>query len=169
MLSQDEAHVRFVSYKIPVEFIQENIGLFVESNDLLELKRRIMRYLQIKIRRASPLYFELKAHSEPKLELDDLRDKYSHMGKKTILDDYYISRDRKMLMMLIKPVWDTNDLAKTHDFIEALRQRLTNNSELARQGTNLVEDYQLTGHEGTIAYGFYRDVQDLFGRLVCHR
>ena len=57
-----------------------------------------------------------------KLDLQDLVDKYSSVGKKSIIDDYYISPDRKMMMMLIKPMWDTNELGKTKDYVEKLTQ-----------------------------------------------
>ena len=38
-LSADSAHVRAVTYRMPVQFIQDNIGLFVDTEDLKTLAR----------------------------------------------------------------------------------------------------------------------------------
>ena len=154
LLQADRENVRFVTYKTPVEFIQENMVLFVETPDLQEGRRRIMTYLRERIRRASPLYFELRPTPEPELKLDDLRDKYSRVGKKTILDDYYISGDRQMVIMLIKPMWDTNDLGKTKRYIDKLEVDLAHYSRDNAHGVHLVQDYAQVGRAGTIAYGY---------------
>ena len=154
MLQADHDNVRFVTHKVPVDFIQENMVLFVAPEDLQEGKRRIMAYLREKARRANPFYFELRPTPLPKLELDDLRDKYSRVGKKTILDDFYISNDRQMIIMLIKPMWDTNELGQTKRYIDKLKVDLTAYAKRNARQTQLVEDYALVGSAGTIAYGF---------------
>ncbi len=154
LIQADKENVRFFTYKMPVEFVQENMVLFVKTEDLAEGKRRIMAYLKDQLRRNNPFYIELKKTEPVKLEMQDLIDKYSSVGKKSIRDDYYISPDRKMLMILIKPMWDTNELGKTKAYVEKLNRDLAEYSKTNAAGVKLVEDYDLMGDTKTVAYGF---------------
>lgn len=153
-IEADHEHVRTLTYKVPVEFFQENMVLFVKNEDLVEGKKRIMHYLRDQIRRASPFFFELVKNEPVKLDLHDLIEKYNHVGKKSIADDYYISADRQMVLLLIKPMWDANDLARTADLVERLNALAADYSRTNSRGIKLVEDYQKMGETGTIAYGY---------------
>jgi uncharacterized protein len=151
-LLADKAHVRFVTYKVPVEFIQDNMVLFIKTEDLLEAQRRIKAFIKDQLRRNNPFHIELRKTAPVKLDLQDLVDKYSSIGKKSISDDYYISKDKKMLILLIKPMWNSTELDKTAAFRDALK------GELARvgkaTGIALVEDYAKMGDARTLYYGF---------------
>lgn len=153
-LLADKENVRFVTYKIPVEFVQQNMSLFIKTEDLAEGKRRIMAYMKDQLRRNNPFFIELKKTEPVKLDLQDLINKYSSVGKKSIIDDYYISPDRKMMMILIKPMWDTNELGKTKAYVQKLNQDLAEYSKANPQGVKLVEDYALMGDAKTVAYGY---------------
>ncbi|WP_224244564.1 efflux RND transporter permease subunit [Hyalangium gracile] len=153
-LQADKENVRFVTYKIPVEFVQQNMALFIKTEDLAEGKSRISRYMKDQLRRNNPFFIELKKTEPVKLDLQDLINKYSSVGKKSIIDDYYISPDRKMMMMLIKPMWDTNELGKTKAYVTKLTQELAEYSKTNPQGVKLVEDYELMGDDKTVAYGY---------------
>lgn len=159
MLRADTANVRFVTYRVPVEFVQENMVLFLKTEDLQEIHRRLSRpkieaYLRDQIRRSNPFFIQLRDTPAVTLDVQDMIDKYSHVGKKTILDDYYISKDRKMLLLLIKPMWDTNELGKTQAYIAKLDQDFRNYNQANPHGTKLVEDYKLMGSGATVAYGY---------------
>jgi hypothetical protein len=153
-LLADKENVRFVTYKIPVEFVQQNMSLFIKTEDLAEGKRRINAFMKDQLRRNNPFFIELKKTEPVKLDLQDLINKYSSVGKKSIIDDYYISPDRKMMMILIKPMWDTNELGKTKAYVEKLTQDLAEYSKTNPQGVKLVEDYELMGDAKTVAYGY---------------
>ena len=148
-----QARVRSVTYKIPVAFFQEKMVLFVKTADLLEGKRRVMTYLRQKMRQTNPFYVQLREQAEPQLDLSDLQEKYSRVGKKTILDDYYISSDRQMMLMLVKPLWDVNDLDKTRAFVHQLRRSLAAYGADNPRGTQLTEDALQPGTGPTITYG----------------
>ena len=109
--------VRFITYKVPIEFVQENMVLFIRTEDLVEGKKRINAYLKDQLRRNNPFFIELRKTEPVKLDLTDLINKYSSIGKKSIRDDYYISDDKKMMMVLIKPMWNSTLLPRTKDFI----------------------------------------------------
>ena len=153
-LQADKERIRDLMYKVPVEFFQEKMVLFIKTEDLIEAKTRINKFVRDKVKRASPFFVEIRKTEPVKLELQDLIDKYNHIGKKSIADDYYISADRKMLLLLIKPMWDSNELAKTKELLAALDARLAEYSKTNPHGIKLVEDYDLMGTTGTIAYGY---------------
>ncbi|HZA49533.1 MAG TPA: MMPL family transporter [Myxococcaceae bacterium] len=154
MLTEDKENVRFVTYKVPVEFVQKNMVLFIDTEDLAEAKKRINAYIKDQIRRNNPFNFDLTGvKREPvKLELQDLIDKYSKVGEKSIRDDYYISDDRQMMMMLIKPMWNTTELPRTRAFLATLSERFADYEK--RTGTRLVEDYDKLGDSRTVFYGY---------------
>ncbi len=161
--AEGHPYVRFITYKVPVEFMQENMVLFIETKDLQEARKRITAYLRDQIRRASPFYFEIKKTKPVALDLKDLIDKYSSVGKKSIRDSYYISDDQKMMMILVKPMWNSTELQKTEEFIEYLTggarpgQPTTQGlfADYAKQsGVSLVEDYEKMGDQKTLYFGF---------------
>lgn len=154
MLEADKEHVRFVTYKVPVEFIQQNMVLFVKTEDLLEGKKRINAFLRDQIRRASPFFFEIKKTEPLKLDLEDLIEKYSSVGKKSIRDDYYISKDRQVMLLLIKPKWDTNEIGKTHDFVQTLNGKLKAYGESNKFGLKFEESYDRAPKKGLITFGY---------------
>ena len=155
MLQADKEHVRFITYKVPVEFVQQNMVLFVKTEDLAEGKRRIMAFLKDQLRRNNPFFIEIKKTEPVKLDLSDLVEKYSSVGKKSIRDDYYISQDRKMLLILIKPMWDSNQLARSKAYVAKLRADLAAYSKSEKAGgVEVVEDYEKMGDKKLVAYGF---------------
>lgn len=171
MLAEKE-NVRFVTYKVPVEFIQENMVLFIAPEDLAEGRKRINAYLRDQMKRASPFYVEIRKTEPVKLDLQDLIDKYSAIGKKSIRDDYYISDDKKMIMMLVKPMWNSTELPLTVKYLEHLTgwpvvtdmksegmgkapKEGSLLAEVAKQtGIKLVEDYDKAGDKETVYFGF---------------
>ncbi len=154
MLVRDKKDVRSVSYRLPIEFIQKNIGLFIHTEDLLSAKARIDAYLQDRMRRASPFFFEIKPTPPVKLDLSDLYAKYDHIGQKEISDDYYVSRDGKLLVLFVKPMWDSDDLGKTHAYVAKLKAELARYSKTNDRGIKLQESYSpATPPKGTVTYG----------------
>jgi predicted RND superfamily exporter protein len=154
-LQADKEHVRFITYKVPVEFVQQNMGLFIKTEDLVDGKSRIMPWLKDQLRRANPFFIEIQKTEPKKLDMTDLINKYSSVGKKSIRDDYYISQDRQMVLILIKPMWDSNQLAKTKEFVDGLKKELAAYSKSPESGgVELKEDYNLMGSDKLVAYGF---------------
>lgn len=155
-------YVRFITYKVPVEFVRENMILFIRNEDLVEAKKRIDPYVKDQLRRNNPFFIELRKTEPVKLDLTDLINKYSSIGKKSIRDDYYISDDKKMMMILIKPMWNSTLLPQTKAFVEAMTggapigTQLTKGLlfEAAKNSVELVEDYHLMGDKQRIAFGF---------------
>ena len=66
-----QPYVRSLTYKVPVEFIQENMVLFIRTEDLIEGKKRINAYLKDQLRRNNPFFIELRKTEPVKLDLTD--------------------------------------------------------------------------------------------------
>ncbi|MFZ5468247.1 MAG: efflux RND transporter permease subunit [Myxococcota bacterium] len=156
--------VNFITYKVPVEFVQKNMVLFLATEDLAEGKRRIMAYLKDQLRRNNPFFIEIKKTEPVKLDLSDLVAKYSRIGKKSVKDDYYISEDRKMIILLIKPRWNAPELDKTRAFVDEVRGLLAEYGQRNAHGVKLSESYEETPPPtGQITYGFtgsYKTIVD---------
>ena len=72
----DEEHVREVTYRVAAEFLRLNGALFMETDDLIELKRRVMLKVRDVIKRANPFFMEIEETEPVKLDVDDLIDKF---------------------------------------------------------------------------------------------
>ncbi len=140
-LLADEEHVREVTYKVSTEFLLLRGALFMETADLEELRRRVTAKLRDVLKRANPFFFEIRKTEPVELKIDDLLEKYSRIGKKSITDDYYVSDDREMLLLLLKPMWDSNSLGRTGELVGQIRERLAAYGHDNPHGARLVEDY----------------------------
>lgn len=151
-LEGDKKNVRWMKEKLPVQFIQENMVLFIKTEDLVEAKKRISAYLKDQLKRNNPFYIELRKTEPVKLQLDDLIAKYSKVNKKSILDDYYIDDSKQMLLLIVKPNWDSSQLAMTKEYLEKTLDPWLRSYN--QNGVKLVEDYHRMGDSQTIAYGY---------------
>ena len=110
-----QGNIRFIQYKINLEFIQRKFLYFWQTEDLQEAFRRIGIKRDELIRKSDPFYIELE-NRVYKLELNDLVSKYTKIGKKEVIDDYYVSPDRRMMIMLVRPSFSMNDIEKSTAF-----------------------------------------------------
>ena len=140
-LKADKTRVREVTYKVNVEFLRRNGALFMETPDLIEVRTRVMTKMRDAIKRASPFFMEIEETEPYELKLDDIIDKYTKIGKRSIRTDYYLSDDKKMLLMLVKPMWDSNRLEETGELVESIRTMLADYSKDNALKVQLVEDY----------------------------
>jgi uncharacterized protein len=125
LLTDRKEQVRQARYKMPIEFVKKNAALFMQSDDLVELKRRVMLKVKDAQKRADPFFFEITPTKPVELLVDDLIDRYSKVGKKSIRDEYYMSTDRKMQLLFVKPVWGGNVLDKTGELVKYITHWLS--------------------------------------------
>ncbi|MCB1314721.1 MAG: MMPL family transporter [Leptospiraceae bacterium] len=111
--------VKYIRHKIDLDFIQNRILYYMEPADLREAFRRIGIKRDEFIERANPFFLDL-GQPEYRLDLSDIRTKYSRVGKKEIVDDYYVSPDRKMMVIVIKPSFSFNDIARSQAFLKKI-------------------------------------------------
>ncbi len=137
----DKEQFRNIAYKVDISFVRDKAPLFVETKDLEEIRRQVMLKVRDTIRRASPFFVEIKETKPYELTLDPIIDKYKRVGKKSIADDYYISDDKQMVLMVIKPMWDGTLLGKTGTLVERMKADMLAYSGKNAHGYKLVEDY----------------------------
>ncbi len=154
LLEADKAHIRHVVYKISTEFVRQKAPMFVQTADLEEIRKQVTAKIKDVIRRGSPFFIELKPTKPYELTLDPIIDKYKKVGKKSIADDYYISEDKQMVILIIKPMWDSNDLGKTGDLVESLRKQFAAYDKNNRRGVHLTEQYDRQPSRDTKQVGF---------------
>ncbi len=155
-LEADHERVRQVTHKVSTDFIRTHAALFMETTDLVEAKRRIMLKLKDAMKRASPFFVEIRKTEPYDLVLDDLIEKYKRVGKKSILDDYYISDDHKMTLLVVKPMWDSNRLTETGELTALIRERFAAYGGQNTHGARLIEDYSRAPDTdvAVVEYGF---------------
>jgi len=147
--------IRTVNYKLSVDFMIEKMGLFVETEDLRTVKSRVTEYLDDQRRRADPFFIEIVPTEPKKLELDDLIAKYGHVGKKSLRSDYNFSDDGKVLLLFVKPMWDSSRLDLTKKLVEQLQDRMARYAATNSRGVQLLESYdRAMPPKGTVTYGF---------------
>ncbi|MBM4342264.1 MAG: MXAN_6521/LA_1396 family lipoprotein [Deltaproteobacteria bacterium] len=137
----DKTQFRNIAYKVDISFVRDKAPLFVETKDLEEIRRQVMLKVRDTIRRASPFFIEIKETKPYELTLDPIIEKYKRVGKKSIADDYYISDDKQMVLMVIKPMWDGNELDKTGKLTQRMRADMAAYAANNAHGYGLFEDY----------------------------
>lgn len=106
--------VRYISYRYDTSFLKDRLPLFVSPDDVREVRNRIKRKIDEEIEKRNPFYINLGGE-EYTPDFTDILDKYRKLSKRDIFDDYNISRDKTMLMLLVKPEGNFLDLVFTRN------------------------------------------------------
>lgn len=141
--------VQYVQYKVDLSVVQQRILFFMQPEDLREAFRRISIKRDEAIERSSPFYIDL-GQPAYRLDLSDIIEKYTTVGKKDITDNYNISPDRRMMMLAVKPTFSLNEIESSRAFQREMRAAL-NAMGLPEQGI----EFGFTG-----AYAIYVDAYD---------
>jgi predicted RND superfamily exporter protein len=141
-LSKDP-DIREVQHQLDMSFIQQRAGLYLQTEDLRIIKEEVMAKIKDEVKRSDPFFFEIKETKPVELNVSKLQaiaEKYRNVGKKRIDDNYYLSTDQKMILMMIKPKWDSNQLEKTGALTQKLRTLFSQKEQLGDQPIELLED-----------------------------
>lgn len=112
--------VQYIAYRVNLSTVQRKALYFVKPDDLREAFRRIGLKRDELVERASPFYIDL---GQPgyRLDLTDIIARYRTVGKKDITDEYNISPDRKMILMGVKPSFNSDEIELSRDMIARLK------------------------------------------------
>jgi uncharacterized protein len=145
---------RTVRYKQDVDFVREHIAYYVEPADLEETYRRIHKKIRATLRKANPFHIELRETADEPLKLDDIIEKYTRLQKKNIDEDYNFDPKKEMLLFVIKPMGDANDLDYDRKLMDTVDKLIaaynTNNTRKA----TLAEGYKTLVPGATVTYGY---------------
>ena len=146
--------VRYVRYKQNLEFVRKNVGLFVKTKDLAEIRKRLKAKIDDVVERADPLYIDLQGNPEVKFDVSDIVEKYLKLNKKGIADDYYITRDKKLLLLLIKPIGNATDLEFTRALEKKFNKVISDYNAGNKRKAVLKEGYRKYMPGATVTYGY---------------
>jgi len=135
-----EKDILYISYRYDVSFMQDRFPLYIQPVDLREIKNRIQKKIEFEKEKSNPFFMNLSGE-EYNPDFNDIILKYTKLSKRDIFDEYTISPDKGMLIMLIKPTGSFIDM----DFTRNLEEKLTKSlSEM-----NLEEKGIRYGYTGT--------------------
>ncbi|TGM17101.1 transporter [Leptospira selangorensis] len=112
---KDKELVRYVSYRYNVSFLQDRLPLFLKTEDLKEIRKRVKRKIDDEIEKANPFFIKL-TNEEYNPDFTDIISKYQKLAKRDIFDEYNISPEKGMLIVLIKPTGSFVDI----EFLEKI-------------------------------------------------
>ncbi|GBF37177.1 hypothetical protein LPTSP1_01550 [Leptospira johnsonii] len=116
---KDKELVRYVSYRYNVSFLQDRLPLFLKTEDLKEIRKRIKRKIDDEIEKANPFFIKL-TNEEYNPDFTDIISKYQKLAKRDIFDEYNISPEKGMLIVLIKPTGSFVDI----EFLEKIDKKV---------------------------------------------
>lgn len=107
--------IRFVEYRRPVEFFERHALYYLDLEDLETIRSRLAAREAWERRRANPMYLDLEGSEPPSVALSDLEDKYAGRPDQDWIrsqanSDYYLDPERRMVLLLAKPVSMGSDL-----------------------------------------------------------
>jgi predicted RND superfamily exporter protein len=118
-----EKDILYISYKYDVSFIQDRFPLYVLPEDLREVKDRIEKKIEFEKEKSNPFYMNLSGE-EYNPDFSDIILKYKSLSKRDIFDEYTISNDKGMIIMLLKPTGSFVDMEFTRNFEEKITKSL---------------------------------------------
>ncbi|TGL64161.1 MMPL family transporter [Leptospira sarikeiensis] len=116
---EDKELVRYVSYRYNVSFLQDRLPLFLKTEDLKEIRKRVKRKIDDEIEKANPFFIKL-TNEEYNPDFTDIISKYQKLAKRDIFDEYNISPEKGMLIVLIKPTGSFVDI----EFLEKIDKKV---------------------------------------------
>ena len=152
---KDEKNIRYIYYKHNNQFLQEKLLYLLENSDLKEIHKRAKKKIELEIEKSNPFYIPL-LEEEEEVSFDDILDKYQELAQRDIFEDYNISKDKGMILMLVKPKGNVTDINFIRDFDEKIRSKI--------QELNLQDEKIIVGYTGTYKLAI-DDYQSLVGSL----
>ncbi len=116
----NEKDILYISYKYDVSFIQDRFPLYVLPEDLREVKDRVNKKIEFEKEKSNPFYMNLSGE-EYNPDFNDIILKYTKLAKRDVFDEYTISNDKGMIIMLLKPTGSFVDM----DFTRQLEVKIT--------------------------------------------
>ena len=99
--------VKYVNWRQPKQYFDDRRLLYMDLEDLKTVRQRIEKKIKFEKQRANPLFIDV-TDEEYKLDLSDIEKKYEG---KDVFRDYYVSKDGRELVLLVKPNGLAGDLS----------------------------------------------------------
>lgn len=99
--------VKYVNWRQPKQYFDDRRLLYMNLDDLKTVRDRIEKKITFEKQRANPLFIDV-TDAEYKLDFSDIEKKYEGDN---VFKDYYVSKDGRELVLLVKPNGLAGDLA----------------------------------------------------------
>ncbi|MCX5785314.1 MAG: MMPL family transporter [Elusimicrobia bacterium] len=143
--------VKYVNWRQPKQYFDDRRLLYMDLDDLQTVRTRIEKKIDFEKQKANPLFIDLM-DSDYKLDLSDIEKKYEG---EDVFRDYYVSKDGRELVLLVKP----NGLAANLAF----------SRKLVGEVQGLVDKVNPAGYHPSIKVsltGRYKKQVDLNNQLI---
>ena len=109
--------VKYVNWRQPKKYFDDRRLLYMDLADLRTVKERINKKIKSEKQKANPLFIDLLG-SDYKLDFSDIEKKYEGND---IFRDYYVSKDGRELVLLVKPAGLAGNLAFSRKLVADAR------------------------------------------------
>ncbi len=99
--------VKYVNWRQPKQYFDDRRLLYMDLADLKTVRQRVQKKISFEKQRANPLFIDV-TDEDYKLDLSDIEKKYEG---ENVFRDYYVSKDGRELVLLVKPNGLAGDLA----------------------------------------------------------
>jgi len=91
--------VKYVNWRQPRQYFEDRRLLYMRLDDLRTVRARIEKKIAFEKQRANPLFIDV-TDEDYRLDLSDIEKKYEG---ENVFRDYYVSKDGRELVLLVKP------------------------------------------------------------------
>jgi len=120
---KDFPEIDYINYKIAESF-KRALFLFVDIDDLKEIYRRVYEKVQFELLLNSAFNLGLEEAGDVEFNINDIIDKYKNRsGAISIYEsNYFISKDKDILVMFLKPKFMASDIEKTERLMTKIKR-----------------------------------------------
>ncbi len=105
--------VKYVNWRQSKKYFEDRRLLYMDLRDIETVRARIKKKIEVEKQKANPLFIDL-LDTDYELDLSDIEKKYE--GKE-IFREYYVSKDTRELVLLVKPSGLAGNLAFSRDLV----------------------------------------------------
>jgi len=148
-----------VSIKRDMNFVRKHILYLIKTEDLEDGYSRVRKKIRQVIAEKNPFSFHFTKKKE-KVTFDDLIKKYQFINKKGVEDDYNIDPAKEMLIMIVKPKGNAQNLDATRRLLSGIDKIISNYNKYNKDKMVLKNGYKGVVQGSTVTYGFTGDYKN---------
>lgn len=112
--------IKFVDWKREAQWLKDRQLYYLSPEDLREVGDRIIARVKYEKKKRNPMFVQLEDEDPPPLEFDDIEAKYGTRSDQRLAgggEEYYLDAQKKMVVVMAKPVTTSSDLAFSEQLV----------------------------------------------------
>ncbi len=112
--------IKYVDYKREAKWLKDRQLYYLSADDLREVGDRIKARVKYEKRKRNPMFVQLEDEAPPPLDFSDIEAKYGKRSDQRLAgsgEEYYLDPDKKMVVLMAKPVTTSSDLAFSEQLV----------------------------------------------------